>query len=287
VLGTIELGYLGPQGTFSEQAAVEFCAKNSLYKLQDFPSIPHVIRAVEKGEIKLGIVPVENSIEGTVNITLDMLVHEVNLFIQGEIILDINHCLLTRKGDVEIIRTIYSHPQALAQCRRFLYKNFPEASYLTTNSTAEAAQIIKKCASGSAAIGSRWAAEKYGLDVYYENVSDYEINQTRFLIIGKKEFSFNKPQKTSLCVALAKNKPGGLYEVLEEFAREQINLTKIESRPAKKELGNYLFFIDCLADLSGEHQHVLQRLKEKCKLVKVLGCYSTLKEANALGYQVK
>jgi len=268
------LGYLGPRGTFSEQAALRFAEGNKRYKLKAFPTIPHVLRAVENGELGLGIVPVENSIEGTVNITLDMLAHEVNLYIQGEIILNIRHCLLSNNKDMNEIKIIYSHPQALAQCRRFLSGNFPRAQYLTTNSTAEAALLVKEGADGLAAISSLWAAEKYGLEILYKDVSDYEENKTRFLIIGREQCSLFKPDKTSLCLALPKNKPGGLYEILEEFVKEQINLTKIESRPAKQELGNYLFFIDCCANLLKDKPQVLRGLKGKCKLLKILGCYA-------------
>jgi len=270
----INVGYLGPKGTFSEQAALEFTQENKKYKLRDFPTIPHVLKALENGQIELGIVPVENSIEGTVNITLDMLVHDVELYIQGELVLDIKHCLISNYGKTDEIHTIYSHPQALAQCRRFLSSYFPQARYITTNSTAEGALFVKKGTKGLAAITSLWAAEKYGLEIIAENVSDYEENQTRFLIIGRQQLALARPNKTSLCVALPKEEPGGLYEILGLFVEDQINLSKIESRPAKKELGNYIFFIDCLADLLTDKRHVLEKLQKKCKLVKVLGCYA-------------
>ena len=226
-------------------------------------------------EVGLGLVPVENSIEGTVNVTLDMLANEVNLFIQGELVLEIKHCLLTLEGDKEKIRFIYSHPQALAQCRRFLLDNFPNASCIPMESTAQAALLVKESAGGGAALGSLSAAREYGLDVKNSDASDFPGNKTRFLVVGKKSFSFKTPEKSSLCLAVNENIPGVLHEILGEFAREQIDLTKIESRPTKRELGDYLFFLDCRADLLGEKKDVVERLKKICRIVKVLGCYGT------------
>jgi len=283
------LGYLGPPGTFSEQAAREFQSSYAIDVLQALPSIPHVILGVDKQEIGLGLVPVENSIEGTVNITLDMLANEVNLFIQGELVLDIRHCLLTLKGNKEKIRFVYSHPQALAQCRRFLLDNLPDACCISTESTAQAALIVKQSAGGVAALGSFGAAQEYGLNVKNDDASDFPGNKTRFLVVGKKMFSYKKAEKSSLCLAVNENIPGVLHQILGEFAREQIDLTKIESRPTKKELGDYLFFLDCRADLLGEKKDVLERLKKICRFVKVLGCYGTglLKEETDLGYQGK
>ncbi|NLW23907.1 MAG: prephenate dehydratase [Clostridia bacterium] len=275
------IGYLGPEGTYSEHAALKFAEKYKITKFKDFPTIPHVLQAVEHGEITLGIVPVENSIEGTVNITLDMLAHELSLRILGEIVIDIKHCLISKAKDLSKIHTIYSHPQALAQCRLFLQNHLTQACYLNCNSTAEAALLVKEGQEGLAAICSVWAAEKYQVDIICENISDYSSNQTRFLVVGKNDFCSNKNrQKTSLCVALAKNRPGGLYDILAEFIPDQIDLSKIESRPAKKELGEYIFFIDCLADLESEYKHVLNRLKQKCKLVKILGTYNRIEVYN-------
>ncbi|KJS19731.1 MAG: hypothetical protein VR72_17415 [Clostridiaceae bacterium BRH_c20a] len=269
------LGYLGPPGTFSEQAAHKFQSTYAIDALKSLPSIPHVLLGVDKQEVGLGLVPVENSIEGTVNVTLDMLANEVNLFIQGELVLEIKHCLLTLEGDKEKIRFIYSHPQALAQCRRFLLDNFPNASCIPMESTAQAALLVKESAGGGAALGSLSAAREYGLDVKNSDASDFPGNKTRFLVVGKKSFSFKTPEKSSLCLAVNENIPGVLHEILGEFAREQIDLTKIESRPTKRELGDYLFFLDCRADLLGEKKDVVERLKKICRFVKVLGCYGT------------
>ncbi|MFZ7101919.1 MAG: prephenate dehydratase [Peptococcaceae bacterium] len=282
--GQFTLGYLGPQGTFTQRAAVEFSRRHSA-DLKAFPSIPHILNAVDQAEVELGIVPVENSIEGTVNITLDMLAHELDLFINGEIVIDIQHFLLGNNANGAGITKICSHPQALAQCHKYLYEFYPAAERIAVNSTAEAVQKVKARAGGFAAIGSLWAAERYGLHVISSNISDNKINQTRFLILGKKNYGLNKPTKTSLCLALRENKPGELYEILEIFAREQIDLSKIESRPAKDELGNYIFFLDCKIDIAAYQKDIIGYLKSKCKLIKVLGCYGNIKGDNHMGYQ--
>lgn len=271
----IIVGYLGPAGTFSEQACQVLAKHYPVHSLKPLPSIPHVLFETARGNIQLGLVPVENSIEGTVNITLDMLAHEVDLNIQGEVTLDIKHCLLT-KGPEDSIEVIYSHPQALAQCRRFLLKNFPDARCITTESTAQAAQIVKGSQEPVAALGSMQAAQEYGLFVKFHDIADYQGNKTRFLVVGKEKLLEAQPEKTSLFLAVKENRPGILFEILGEFARENIDLTKIESRPTKKELGDYFFFLDCKADLLGEKSGVLKRLKNTCRLVKVLGCYGNV-----------
>lgn len=271
----LNIGYLGPSGTFSEQAAQTLARNFPLHSLIPLPSIPHVLLEADKGNIDLGLVPVENSIEGTVNVTLDMLAHEVDLDIQGEIILEIKHCLLTKEPHGSI-QAIYSHPQALAQCRRFLQKNFPQIPCITTDSTAQAAQIVKESREPVAALGSMQAAREYGLFVRFTDIADYLSNKTRFLVVGREKLLDLKPKKTSLFLAVKENRPGVLYEILGEFARENIDLTKIESRPTKKELGDYFFFLDCKADLLEEKNEVLKRLENTCRLVKVLGCYGSV-----------
>lgn len=273
--GEMKVGYLGPQGTFTERAAILFSREYPAHLLS-FSTIPQALSAVDKGEIELGIVPVENSIEGTVTITLDMLAHELDLFINGEIVLDIKHYLLVSQDNCRPIKKIYSHPQALAQCRKYLAKHYPWAELVTTNSTAEAVQRVKDEREGLAAIGSVWAGERYGLKVLDANISDNEINQTRFLIIGKKNYALTNPTKTSLSLALKENKPGELYNILGIFAREQIDLSKIESRPAKDELGNYIFFLDCKTDIATWNPNIISQLEDKCRL-KNLGCYGIIK----------
>lgn len=276
------LAYLGPEGTFTNQAAyqsLKYLYDQDSWKIEPYPSIPHVLQAIEQRDISLGIVPVENSIEGSVNISLDMLMHEVNLNILGEVILDIEHHLLSNEQKLEDIEVVMSHPQALAQCRHYLQCILPHATIAQANSSADAVQYIAKQGKGWAAIASLNAHNLYKIPILAENIGDYPKNQTRFFLVGSESGKYlSLPQsKTSLVLALERDRPGGLYEVLEEFAREKINLSKIESRPTKKELSNYLFFIDCETGTNDNKlQRVLNNLSQKAALLKILGSYPRL-----------
>jgi len=276
------LAYLGPEGTFTNQAAcqaLKHLHDRDSWEIEPYPTIPHILQAIEEGEISLGMVPAENSIEGTVNISLDMLMHEVNLHILGEVILDIEHHLLSYEKNLEDIHTVMSHPQALAQCRHYLEKFLPQATIAQANSSADAVQYIAKQDKGWAAIASQNAHDIYKIPILAANIGDYPKNQTRFFLVGSdcgKHLSLPYT-KTSLVLALERDRPGGLSEALSEFAREQINLSKIESRPTKKELGNYLFFIDCEAGIDESRlQKVLTNLSQKAALLKTLGSYPRL-----------
>jgi prephenate dehydratase len=274
-----KLAFLGPLGTFSHQAAQTYLQKvasTQEWKLISFPTIAQVLYAINDGSVEMGLVPAENSIEGTVNITLDMLAHELSLFIQGEIILDIKHHLLTQEKDLTSIHSVLSHPQALAQCRHFLQEKLQHAQIVTTNSTSEAVQLSLK-EKGSAAIASFDSHLTYGIPILSSDIGDYPLNQTRFFLIGSLQPQPLKEAKTSLVLAPEKDSPGSLYDILGEFAQRRINLTKIESRPAKKELGNYLFFIECERGLGDPAlQEVLTAIREKSIQLKLLGSYSTL-----------
>jgi len=189
---------------------------------------------------------VENSIEGTVGLSLDYLKNFPNLYIIGEVVLPIRHCIAVKNMknfDFTEIKYIYSHSQALGQCREFLEINFPGCELRQTSSTAEAASIVASGLSGqAAAICSPFAAEKYGLTIIASDIQDYPNNKTRFFVVEKKPLKFlndKGPGKTSMVFSLPEDSPGSLYMVLKYFAEEKINLTKIESRPAKKELGHY------------------------------------------------
>lgn len=271
------IGYLGPEGTFTSQVAAAVSNKFPESLLLKFTTIPQALYNLEQGKIDLAVVPVENSIEGTVNVTLDVLAHELELFILEERVLNITHNLVAKTKDIKDIKKIFSHPQALAQCRKYLEDNFPDIICQSTNSSAEAAVFAAQDES-IAAITPLEAAQKYNLNVLRYNTNDFQENKTRFLVVGKnKILPQTEKCKTSIVVAMAENRPGGLYEILEEFARAKINLSKIESRPAKKDLGEYIFFIDCEANLLAEpHLEILKSLEAKCKLLKVLGCYPQL-----------
>jgi len=266
------LAYLGPEGTFSQQAAGVWRDKNDYYKLLPFPTIGEAIYAVADKKAEVAVVPIENSIEGSVNLTLDLLVQE-DLVIMGEIVLPVIHNLLGRDKSISP-QIIFSHAQALAQCRRYLKNKFPAAKLVATDSTASAA--LKAAEEKDAfAIGTEFAASLYGLRVLERNIQDYEENKTRFAVIGHKKMSPSGADKTSLVLALPKNKPGGLYRVLKEFAAEEIDLMRIESRPAKAELGEYLFFLDCEGHFLEEPlSSTLERLSSLTVFLKILGSYA-------------
>ncbi|KAB2954630.1 prephenate dehydratase [Heliorestis acidaminivorans] len=272
----IRAGYLGPEGTFSEEAAqVFFSYQEQEVSLSPFSSIPLLYDALGKREVDLAMLPVENSIEGTVNQTLDELIEHPSLLISGEIILSIHHCLLVRPDqEWAKLERVYSHPQALAQCRTFLEKNLAETALFPTLSTAEGAQIVAKSTEPYGAIASRFAALRQGLEVAVPDIQSKQNNKTRFLVIGRQLTEPTGADKTSIVFALPQDRPGGLYSILKEFAERQINLTRIESRPTKQELGHYLFFIDCLG-----HQRdpmvaeALHAIGKNTILTRILGSY--------------
>ncbi len=261
------IGFLGPSGTYAEEAASKIEGK-----LVPFSSIMEVLDAVKNNNIDIGVVPIENSIEGPVGVTLDLLAHEYDLKIRNEIILPVSHKLLLNKdASIEDIDTVYSHAQALSQCRKFIEKL--GAKPVATPSTSEAAKMAlgKK---NAAAIGTKRAAEIYRLKIAESNIQDYDDNTTRFVVLARRDHVPTGNDKTSAIFSLMEDKPGGLYEVLGEFARRDINLTKIESRPSKKKLGNYIFFIDFQGHREDKKiKYVLNTIKNKISYVRILGSY--------------
>lgn len=272
------IGYLGPKGTFSE-VAMETYLKGRPRRAFPFLGIPEVLRALQEDRVELGVVPIENSIEGTVNISLDMLVHEVDLQITGEVVIPVSHCLAGSAGSLEEIKLILSHPQALAQCRNYLDKNIPWAKRGTCESTAEGARQASIGGPGTSAICTALAAGHYGLRLIGEGIQDLKDNFTRFVILGKTPAQPTGDDKTSLVFSLDRDRPGGLYEVLGEFATRGINLTKIESRPARSLLGDYLFFIDCQGHC-GEQlvKEAIEAFAPRAAFIKILGSYPAYKE---------
>jgi prephenate dehydratase len=271
--------YLGPVGTFSEEAAWAYLKRNNLlqkYQMVSAESVPDVLMKVDKGICDVGIVPIENSQEGSVVIALDMLVHQVDLNIIGEEILPVHHHLMTYKGiRLEDIDTVLSHPQALGQCRQNLHKLLPSVRTQVCNSTAEAAEMVVAYKKGFAAIGTKRASSVYGLEILYENLEDNLENTTRFIIVGKDETAPSGNDKTSIVFAFTSpDKPGNLYKALAEFALRDINLTKLESRPFKKSLGEYLFFVDMLGHKQEKRiNEALEAIQELSSFYKLLGSY--------------
>lgn len=237
------VGFLGPLGTYSQEVAGKLFGPAAV--LQPYPSIDAVIRAVASGEIPECVVPIENSLEGAVNATLDTLAHEVELMIVREIVMPVRHNLLVRENGHNVTQ-ILSHPQALAQCRRTLTRLYPDALCRAVESTAEAARRVAEGDFGLAAIGSRKAAELYGLDVMAADIQDVASNSTRFvsLRVLPAECSHTAQWKTSIVCQIDGARPGSLYRILSEFDQREVNLTKIESRPARTGMGAYIFFLD-------------------------------------------
>jgi len=265
----LQVAYLGPEATFTHQA----CLQRFSASVQTIPvnSIKAVFEAVERGQADFGIVPVENAIEGIVNHTLDLFVNS-NLLIYGEVLQEVSHSIMSKTGKKEEIRRILSHPQAIGQCHRFLATNFKEAEMIDTTSTAMAAQMAMMDPS-TAAIASTLAARLYGLTIIEEKIEDYVNNVTRFLVISQKASERTTRDKTSLLLSI-KDQSGALHALLEPFAKQGINLMKIESRPSKKKAWEYLFYIDIAGNQEEEKiATVLKAIAKDALYLKVLGSY--------------
>ena len=266
------VAYLGPAGTFTEGAALKHAPQAELVPC---PSISTVAEAVSNGRADEGIVPIENSLEGSVNDTLDMLINEPSLFISGELVLPVEHCLLVRSGtDVSDIKVIYSHPQALAQCRRYLEARFPGVSAAAALSTAAAAKRLSDSQEPAGAIGTIRASELYKLDVLAHGIQDNPNNVTRFAVLAPSDQGPSGNDRTSLCFSFTDDRPGLLYGVIKGFAERGINLAKIESRPTGASLGEYIFLID----LDGHREETpvreaLQHLREQASWFRIFGSY--------------
>jgi chorismate mutase/prephenate dehydratase len=234
-------------------------------------TIAGVFAEVAKGLVDVGVVPIENSTEGVVNSTLDVFM-DSDLTISAEIVVAVSHCLLTRSGTLEGIQKVYSHPQALAQCRAWLAGNLPQAALIEVASTALAARLAKDDPA-SAAVASELAARLYDLKIAKSKIEDEARNVTRFLVIGREPAKPSGSDKTSIMFSV-KDEPGILYRVLESLASRGVNMTRIESRPSRKRAWDYVFFID--VDGHAEDAGIkgaLSALRGACAFMKVLGSY--------------
>jgi prephenate dehydratase len=270
------VGFLGPEGTFTEQALLTQPDLASA-QLVALPSIPDVLAATTAGDVDLGFAAIENSIEGTVNVTLDTLAFDADLLIQREVVISVQLNLLAVPGaSMSDIRTVVSFPHATAQCRAFLTRELPGVATQAANSTAEAARVVGETGDPSvAAIGTALAAKIYGLDVLSEDVEDHPENQTRFVVVARQGIPApTGHDKTSIVVFQRADRPGSLLSILQEFAARAINLTKLESRPTKRGLGDYCFIIDLEGHLGDELiADCLRDLRSKQTDVKFLGSY--------------
>lgn len=265
-----KIAFLGPEGTFSQTAVVNHFGKSSV--LFDCASIEEVFLAVQHKRANYGVVPVENSTEGAVNNTQDCLIN-CTLSIVGEVIVPIIHHLLVRPGTAEAnITKIASHKQSLAQCRQWILKSFPDVELVECSSNAEASKLASESATIAAIAGSL-AAEVYGLKILRDKVHDQHHNSTRFLVLSNSTKNPSGSDKTSVLI-YAKNKPGALFRILEPFESLRINLTKIETRPAKVEAWAYVFFIDFEGHVEDDIIVELFKRLEACTAeIKILGSY--------------
>lgn len=239
----MRVGYLGPPGTFSEEA-LGHCDLARSAEQRDYPSFAEVFEAVLRGECEAGLLPIENSLEGSISATLDLLVHRPGLRIRREVFLPIRQNLLALPGTaLESVEKVLSHPQPLGQCAGWLRAHLPEVPQEVMPSTAEAARQAA-ARPGCAAIGSRAGAERYRLAILREGIQDGEANVTRFVLVARDDERPTGRDRTSLAFSLDRDRPGGLHEVLGVFAARGINLSKIESRPNKQAMGHYIFFLD-------------------------------------------
>ncbi|EFU2526601.1 prephenate dehydratase [Listeria monocytogenes] len=248
----MKIAYLGPAASFTHSAAAKAFPKEEMIAKS---TIPDCIMAIEKEDVDVAVVPIENTIEGSVNITLDYLFHFSSVPVVAEIVLPIAQHLMVHPAHVSAwksVQKVMSHPQALAQCHTFLQAELYGVEHEVTPSTAYAAKWVSNNPTELvAAIAPRMAANEYGLEIVKENAQDLELNQTRFFVLSRKPVSILLPkeeEKTSISVILPNNMPGALHKVLSTFAWRDIDLSKIESRPLKTSLGEYFFLIDVLSE---------------------------------------
>ena len=265
---TMRITYLGPEATFTHQAAIRRFGSSLRYQPQK--AITDVFNEVSKNRADYGVVPIENSTEGVVTHTLDMFV-DSDLKIVSQIVLRVQHCLLSDSKKSQL-KKLFAHPQALAQCRAWVQNNLPRVEIIETSSNARSAELAAK-EKGSAAIAGQLASEKYGLGVLEYDIQDNAANATRFLVLGRQCSPATGHDRTSLMISLV-DKVGALHRALAAFRRYRINMTKIESRPSKRKAWEYFFFIDCDGHVS-DHKvaKAIGELEQQCSFVKVLGSY--------------
>jgi chorismate mutase/prephenate dehydratase len=266
---TMTIAYLGPEATFTHQAAIRRFGSSLRYASQK--TIADVFTEVAKKRADYGVVPVENSTEGVVTHTLDMFV-DSDLKIVSQIVLPIQYCLAGNCSGLKNIKRLHVHPQALAQCRRWVQQNLSGAEILETSSNARSAELAAKDRSAAAVTGIL-AAEKYGLQILEQDIQDNAANATRFLVLGHQCSPPTGDDRTSLMVSVS-DKVGALHEAIAAFRRFKINMTKIESRPSKRKAWEYYFFVDCEGHKEDRKvAKAIAELERQCNFVKVLGSY--------------
>lgn len=271
------VAYLGPGGSYTEMAKDMFCKKYNLdCHMEPMHSIKQVLEFVDNNPNAVGVLPVENSIEGAVRETIDNLIRTKNdkIRILSELVLPIRHCLLARTTELYSISGVISHPQALAQCQNFLHSELPmHLNIIEAASTAEAARNLQNYNLTYAAIGSEKTAEVYNLNILKENINDDPDNKTRFALIG--DFETPKTDNDNTTIAFStENKPGALLDILQIFHKNQINLSYIDSRPSKTKFGEYTFFVDFDGHVTNKLiEKTLNEVKEHTQYYRLVGSY--------------
>ncbi|RME92905.1 MAG: prephenate dehydratase [Candidatus Hydrogenedentota bacterium] len=269
--GRMKIAYLGPEGSFTHEAAVQkFGHSLHLVPCNDFNE---VFEQVQKGKVYYGVLPIENSTEGIVNATLDGLV-QYDLNIYAEILLSIEHNLISFAQSLDEIEEVYTHKQAYAQCNGWIRRNLPQAKFIPCSSTSEAVKLVSQKQNPKlAAIGSDIAARLYGIPVLERDIKDYERNTTRFIVISTQQAEKSGKDRTSVVFSLH-DRPGALYATLQAIFENEINLTSIESRPSKTELWSYLFYLDFEGHQEDSKVKLaLDSIREKAVFFRLLGSY--------------
>lgn len=266
------LAYLGPPGTYSEEAAMLY---DPAAEYIAAATMPGVVQSIHDGEADEGIVPVENSLEGVVTFTADLLIQETTLKIKSELVLPIHHCLLAKPGGSdEDVEVIYSHPQSLGQCREYLLRRFPNASTIPSASNSAAVSEMLNSEGRALAIAGKRAARMFSAQILEERIEDNPSNATRFIVLASEDGAPTGEDKTSMCFNFDVDKPGSLVSVLQEFSERGINLSKIESRPTRRSLGRYFFLVDVDGHKADDPvRDALEAIAEKVSMLKVLGSY--------------
>jgi prephenate dehydratase len=273
---SMDIGYLGPKGTFSEQAALIMAEGENIIPYHSFWE---ALEAVDNDKIDAAIVPIENSIEGTVNSTVDALIFDMSLHIQELLVLPVEQCLLAKSGtEIADIATVYSHPHALPQCKNFFREHLPEAAQIATSSTAEGIRTVAESEDMSvAAVGAKIAAELYGLNILADGIQDNNRNFTQFIKVSKRNTQLpENGKKTTICFS-TEDKPGSLYKLLDIFSIFDVNMSKIISRPMRNKPMEYVFLIDLeTTDNENDVRDALTMIKRKTTFFKNLGAYSVI-----------
>jgi prephenate dehydratase len=268
----MRLAYLGPPGTYSEEAARRYSPSAELVEC---PTESAVAAAVESGTVDEGVLAIENSLEGSVSRSLDALIHESNASIKREIVLGIEHCLVASRGTtLKDVKEIHAHPQALAQCRKFIDDRLPGVVQQGALSNAAAVQEVQT-RSDAAAIASQRAAELYDATILERGIQDNPHNKTRFVVIAEHDEQATGRDKTSIAFTVAHDQPGTLVGVLHEFSDRAINLTRIESRPSREELGIYIFLVDMEGHRTDPNvAEALAAVESRAQFFRLLGSYA-------------